>query len=81
MNWKVDVDGRNIESEDELLEWVRTTSKGDAYYTRTDFKRPGSYLQGKWGHQKKWPDTYWWYTFWFTRKADAALFKLFWGDQ
>jgi hypothetical protein len=78
LHWKVEVDGRTIEDESELLDSVRATAKKPAYFMRTNFRAKNSRSHER-VRKKHFTDGYYMYTFWFERKADAALFKLFNG--
>lgn len=76
-HWKIEIDGRKFDTEDELLQFARTVLRGNASWTKTNFSGRGSARGGIHSSRKKhFTDGYWMYTFWFTRKADAALFKL-----
>ena len=80
--WKIEIDGRTVEDEQEMLDWVRNSCKGHVSYYRTDFQMPKAVTQAKWGQQLKFRrNGYWVYTFWFEKKKDATLFKLFWMNQ
>lgn len=74
LHWKIEVDSRNFESEEEIFNLVKDISRGTVYYNRTNF------LDGHGGivpsRKKHFDDGYWIYSFWFSRKKDAALFKL-----
>jgi hypothetical protein len=73
-HWKVEVDGRNVEDEAELFDLVRGIVRAKSYYYRTNFGGKNfSYARSR---QRHFRDGYWVYTFWFTRMAEAALFKL-----
>ena len=76
--WAVLVDGRWIE-ENEVLNWIRASCSGDCYYTHTRFAKPNA--PKRVGNRvKRIPDQYCYlqYTFWFSKKADAALCRMFW---
>ena len=75
-HWKVEVDGRTVEDENELLDWVRNQSRGKAYYFRTNFRDKTGHAYSRPVRQKHFKDGYWMYTFWFVRQNDAALMKL-----
>lgn len=79
LHWKVQVDGRNVESEEELLERVRSGSRGKAFYFKTNFRDTSIRGMARISSSRKkhFTDGYWVYTFWFVRKSDAAIFKLF----
>jgi len=74
-HWKVEVDGRNFETEAELLESVRTNSRGNVVYMKTNFKDPKNYRHYP-SRQRNFRDGYFVYTFWFVRMQDAAMMKL-----
>jgi hypothetical protein len=72
LHWKLEVDGREFEDEESLLDSVRSMIRGKVYFYRTNFGK--SYFAPS--RKKHFKDGYWVYTFWFARKADAALAKL-----
>lgn len=77
--WKIEVDGRTINSEEEFLESIRSGAKGNAIYARTNFRDSKGGRHYYPSRQRNFTDGYWVYTIWFKRKADAALFRLFNG--
>jgi hypothetical protein len=76
--WKIEVDGRTLDSEEEFFDSIRNMAKGDAMYMKTNFrdKIGRNYYPVR---QRNFKDGYWMYTIWFKRKTDAALFRLFNG--
>ena len=75
--WKIEIDGRKFETEDEIISQIRMVLKGNAWYMKTQFRDPKT--RTGWcapSRQKHFADGYWVYTVWFDKKNDAALFKL-----
>ena len=76
LHWKIEVDGRNFSSEEEILDVVRNVvGQGTVFYNRINFGERGKTLVSS-CKKKNFTDGYWVYCFWFPRKKDAALFKL-----
>ncbi len=75
--WKIEVDGRNIEDEASLLQYVRELITSNAFYYKTNFKDKGHRHASF--RQKNFTDGYWVFTFWFKKQTDAALMKLMHG--
>jgi hypothetical protein len=76
LHWKVQVDGRDFDSEEEIMEAARNVLRGKACFMKTNFRDPKKGAKYAPSRQKHFKDGYWVYTFWFTRMRDAALFKL-----
>jgi hypothetical protein len=74
--WKVEVDGRKFETEEELIDSVRTNSRGNVFFSKTKFKDAKGSRQHYPSRQRNFSDGYFQYTFWFARMQDAAMFKL-----
>ena len=74
LHFRVDIDGRGSDSEEELLDFVRANSRGAVYWMKTNFSEGRARNGGS--RRRKWRDGYFVYTFWFARKADAALVKI-----
>ena len=75
LHWKVEIDGRDSESEEELLDFVRANSRGAVYWMKTNFSDTGK-THACASRKRNFRDGYNVYTFWFARKADAALVKI-----
>ncbi len=76
LQWKVEVDGRNYETEEEIFDILRNISRGDVNYFKTNFQDERRRITHAPLRKKHFKDGYWMYTFWFTKKRDAALFRL-----
>ena len=75
--WKVVVDGRNIDSEQELLDWIRNSCSGACHYTVTRFA-DHTVKRVVHNRTKNFTGGYLQYAFWFAKKGDAALCRMFW---
>lgn len=75
--WKVVIDDRTLDAED-LLDWIRTSCSGDCVYTATRFADQTTRKHAVSNRKRNFDDGYLQYTFWFAKKADAALCRMFW---
>jgi len=76
IHWKIEVDGRNFETEEEIFNLVKNITRGTVYYSKTNFGETKARIAIHPSRKKNFNDGYWVYSFWFPRKKDAALFKL-----
>ncbi len=74
--WKVEIDGRNFANEEEIIEAIKMVLRGDAWYLKTQFRDPKKDPWNVSKFKRNHAGGYWFYTVWFNRKNDAALFKL-----
>ena len=75
LHWKIEVDGRGFENEEAIFDLVKNVARGKVLYNKTNFGDTGrTYVASS--RKKHFSDGYWVYSFWFSRKTDAALFKL-----
>jgi hypothetical protein len=62
-----------------IMAWMADNLKGNVWWEKTQFR---DFTNGRTPtcHNRKrhFNDGYWVYNFWFSRKADAALFKIWW---
>lgn len=74
-----DVKDSELSRLEDIMEWARQNVKGTLWWRQTRFRDPrtGHYTANI--RQKHFNDGYLVYTFWFSRKSDAALFFMFWG--
>jgi hypothetical protein len=78
--WKVAVDGRDHgETLEDILQWVKYSCRGRVHWSKTRFRDPRNSHKFYPSRQRNFKDGYLMITVWFARKADAALFKLWWA--
>jgi hypothetical protein len=78
--WAQSLDGTECAPIGEILEWCAGNIRGRMFWMEVMFRNPKS-PKHRWGgcpYQRHWPDEAPRYTFWFTKKLDAAKFVLFW---
>lgn len=75
--WRVIVDGRTLDDEQALLDWLRNSCSGDVWYTKARFadKKSPKIVHNR---KRNFTDGYLQYTIWFAKKGDAALCRMFW---
>ena len=64
---------------DDIILWARENLKGTLWWRKTQFRDPHTGYTIVNIRKKHFSDGYWVYTFWFSKKSDAALFFMFWG--
>lgn len=75
--WKVVVDGRTLDDEQTLLDWLRHSCAGEVWYSKALFadKKSQRFVHNR---KRNFTDGYLQYTIWFAKKGDAALCRMFW---
>ena len=63
----------------DILAWCRENTSGRVWFQRVQYRDPTSPNHCSNNHQRNFKDGYWMLMFWFSRKADAAVFRLWWG--
>ena len=77
--WKIVLDQTEGASLAEILLWASGSVRGSMWWDRTEFRdRKKPYARAASTRQVHFGDTSPELTFWFSKKADAALFSLFW---
>ena len=66
---------------EKVMEWLGDCTKGTVWWTKTNFRSPGPAPCFVNNRKRNFHDGYWLYSFWFSHKADAAMFRLAWGGQ
>lgn len=74
--WKVVIDSRGVDV-DSLLTWIRDNCSGDCFYMETRFANVSLY-RVEHNRKRNFKDGYLQYTFWFAKKSDATLCRMFW---
>jgi hypothetical protein len=62
-----------------LHEWARDNLRGTLWWRATQFRDPKDPRMQLNSRQRRFAGGYLVYTFWFSRKADAAKFIMLWG--
>lgn len=76
---KIEINDTENTPVSEIMEWANGNILGTLWWTKTQFRDPKTGSSHASVRKKHFTDGYYVYTFWFSRKADAAKFILFWG--
>jgi len=81
--WTMKLDGAVSPPIADILAWAAKSVRGRMFWSETRFRNP-NHQNHRWGSapfQRHFKDETPHYQFWFTKRSDAALFKLMWTLQ